>query len=52
VALGVIAERFPSNGDRSRIEPSRPHPDQCLRIYWYVDEDDRIFVVGHIGRHL
>lgn len=28
------------------------HPDQCLRIYWYIDEDDRIFVVGHIGRHL
>lgn len=28
------------------------HPDQCLRIYWYTDEDDRIFVVGHIGRHL
>lgn len=28
------------------------HPDQCLRIYWHVDEDDRIFVVGHIGRHL
>ncbi len=28
------------------------HPDQCLRIYWHTDEDDRIFVVGHIGRHL
>jgi hypothetical protein len=28
------------------------HPDQCLRIYWHLDEDDRIFVVGHVGRHL
>ncbi|HEY3546287.1 MAG TPA: hypothetical protein VGK17_09360 [Propionicimonas sp.] len=27
-------------------------PDQCLRIYWYVDEDSRKLVIGHIGRHL
>jgi len=27
-------------------------PDQCLRIYWYVDEEERTFVVGHIGAHL
>lgn len=27
-------------------------PDQCLRIYWYIDTDERIFVVGHAGRHL
>lgn len=28
------------------------HPDQCLRIYWHIDYDERIFVVGHIGSHL
>lgn len=27
-------------------------PNQCLRVYWYIDEEERIFVVGHIGRHL
>jgi hypothetical protein len=27
-------------------------PDTCLRIYFYIDEDLRAFVVGHVGRHL
>ena len=27
-------------------------PDQCLRVYWYVDESEKILVVGHAGRHL
>ncbi|MEU3715157.1 hypothetical protein [Streptomyces californicus] len=27
-------------------------PDQCLRIYWYLDESDKVIVVGHVGRHL
>lgn len=27
-------------------------PDQCLRVYWYVDEDSKVLVVGHVGRHL
>lgn len=27
-------------------------PDQCLRIYWYIDEAAKILVVGHVGRHL
>jgi hypothetical protein len=27
-------------------------PDQCLRIYWYVDENELALVVGHVGRHL
>lgn len=27
-------------------------PDQCLRIYWYVDQDERALVIGHVGRHL
>ena len=22
------------------------------RIYWYVDEQDRAFVIWHVGRHL
>jgi hypothetical protein len=27
-------------------------PDTCLRIYFYVDVSQRVFVVGHVGRHL
>lgn len=27
-------------------------PDQCLRIYWDVDDDERRWTVTHIGRHL
>jgi len=27
-------------------------PDQCLRIYWYVDEGNKLLIVGHVGRHL
>jgi hypothetical protein len=27
-------------------------PDTCLRIYFYIDEELRAFVVGHVGRHL
>jgi hypothetical protein len=27
-------------------------PDQCLRVYWYVDEQRKRLVVGHVGRHL
>ncbi len=26
--------------------------DTIFRIYWYLDEDLRTFVVGHVGRHL
>ncbi len=26
-------------------------PDVCLQISWYIDEDERIVVVGHAGRH-
>lgn len=26
--------------------------DTIFRIYWYLDEDLRMFVVGHVGRHL
>ena len=28
------------------------HPDQCLRIYWYVDDGAQKLVIGHVGRHL
>lgn len=27
-------------------------PHSCLRIYWWVDEDNREVVIGHVGRHL
>lgn len=27
-------------------------PAFCARIYWYVDEDKRLLVVGHVGKHL
>ncbi len=27
-------------------------PDNALRIYLYLDRDNRAFVVGHVGRHL
>lgn len=27
-------------------------PDQCLRVYWYLDERDHRVVIGHVGRHL
>lgn len=27
-------------------------PDQCLRIYWYVDDQEKRLVIGHVGRHL
>jgi hypothetical protein len=26
--------------------------DTILRIYWHLDEEDRRFVIGHVGRHL
>jgi hypothetical protein len=26
--------------------------DKVLRIYFYVDDDNRRFVIGHVGRHL
>jgi hypothetical protein len=45
------------NGERVTMEPHLAIDvgttrDQCLRIYWYVDEDERVFVIGHIGYHL
>lgn len=30
----------------------KAHPDQCLRIYWYLDQTGQKLVVGHVGRHL
>lgn len=30
----------------------RGTPHSCARIYWYVDRDQRLLVVGHVGRHL
>ncbi len=30
----------------------RGSPEACCRIYWSLDEDEKVFVVGHVGRHL
>ena len=27
-------------------------PERCARVYWYIDDDAKTFVVGHVGRHL
>lgn len=27
-------------------------PDQCLRVYWYTDDQQKRLVIGHVGRHL
>lgn len=27
-------------------------PDQCLRIYWYRDDNSKRLFIGHVGRHL
>jgi hypothetical protein len=27
-------------------------PSEILRIYWYADPDERVFVIGHVGRKL
>ena len=27
-------------------------PDACLRIYWWIDEEARKLVIGHVGKHL
>ncbi len=26
--------------------------DSIFRLYWYLDDDERQFVIGHAGRHL
>jgi hypothetical protein len=26
--------------------------ERVLRIHWYIDEDERTFVIGHVGKHL
>lgn len=26
--------------------------DKCLSVHWYRDDDDRVLVIGHCGRHL
>jgi len=45
------------DGNREVMEPHLKvddftSPDQCLRIYWWVDTASQVFVVGHVGRHL
>jgi hypothetical protein len=45
------------NGDTITMEPhlkvdESSKPDQCLRVYWYIDDDGKKLVIGHVGRHL
>ncbi len=37
-------------GPHVRLGTGPPHA--CARIYWFVDEDRRRFVIGHVGKHL
>lgn len=44
-------------GERRVMEPhlkvdEATSPDQCMRVYWWKDDDAKVFVVGHVGRHL
>ena len=27
-------------------------PEFCARVYWYLDDEQQTFVIGHFGRHL
>lgn len=45
------------NGDTITMEPhlkvdEASKPDQCLRVYWYTDDEGKKLVIGHVGRHL
>lgn len=45
------------NGERVSMEPHLKvdqvtSPDQCLRVYWYRDDNAGLLVIGHVGRHL
>lgn len=45
------------NGRKVSMEPhlkvdQATSPDQCLRVYWYRDDDGKLLVIGHVGRHL
>ncbi len=54
--------RYPQDYERTydgRVVALGPHlglgrgsPEACCRVYWYLDEDRRRFVVGHVGHHL
>lgn len=34
------------------VRLGRGSPEACCRIYFYLDEDARVCVVGHVGNHL
>lgn len=45
------------NGATVTMEPhlkvdQSTSPDQCLRVYWYRDDESRQLFIGHVGRHL
>jgi hypothetical protein len=49
--------RVSYEGETVTLEPhlkvdQATSPDQCLRIYWYVDDVNKLLVIGHVGRHL
>ena len=57
-ALGKYAQDYERTYG-GRVATLGPHlalgrgsPEACCRIYWYLDEDRRRFVVGHVGAHL
>lgn len=37
---------------RPHLSLGRGSPVACCRIYFHLDEDERLFVVGHVGNHL
>lgn len=44
------------NGGEVTLGPhlkfGKKSPEFCARVYWYVDDEQPTFVVGHFGRHL
>lgn len=57
-ALGKYPREYRRNY-RGREITLGPHlafgaqtPRTCLRIYFWIDEDERTFIVGHVGLHL
>ncbi|MFY1652164.1 hypothetical protein ACN27J_14870 [Solwaraspora sp. WMMB762] len=49
--------RVPYEGNTVTLEPhlkvdQATSPDQCLRIYWHIDDVNKLLVIGHVGRHL
>jgi hypothetical protein len=43
-------------GERMELGPhlkfGQGSSDTCARIYWHVNEQNRLLIVGHVGKHL